>query len=607
MLCVIAQIALVNAQLVIKSPDNNISVSLSVNQQKEMTWSASFNNIQVIEPSGLGLVFNGENINTKVKMSSAKPTEVNNTYPTRGVHTTAINHYNEVLVPVKSSRGLAWKLQVRVFNDGLAFRYLLETKKGDTISADLSSFKIPAGHIVWFQSNIKYYEDMHKKALVDTLKPGVLAGPPVTVELKDGKGFLAFTESNLVHFPGSSLIVNSERTFVTNMEGKAAPGSTGSTPWRVVMIGKDLNTLVNSDIVGNVADPADPKLFPKDCNTEWIKPGRCVWSWLADKRGVNFQNMKDYSKIASELGFEYNLVDEGWSHWKEGDKGPWELISDLVKYSDSLGVKILVWKAYPDRKGIEGLHKPEARREFFRKCKEIGVVGMKIDFFDSERQEVTEFYNTALSEAAEYQLMIDFHGSNKPTGQPRTYPNEMTREGVRGLEKRGNWSQHNTILPFTRYLAGHADFTPLSFTRKLGEVTWAHHIATVVQFTSPLMVLGVDPWSLYNNPTREFVKSIPAVWDETLVLPQSKIGETSVIARRTGNTWFLSVLSSTAERQIELPLSFLGDTDYSSTLIQDAAGTQEAVTMSQPTVNKNTTLTVKLNAAGGFVAKFDKK
>lgn len=308
--------------------------------------------------------------------------------------------------------------------------------------------------------------------------------------------------------------------------------------------------------------------------------------------------------MASQLGFEYNLVDEGWGYWKEDGKDQWDLLRELVDFSRTLGVGIWVWKAYPDRKGIEGIKDPIKRQEFFGKCKAAGVVGLKIDFFDSESQEIIEFYQNALRDAAKYQLMINFHGSNKPTGESRTYPNEMTREAVRGMENRPPWALQNTILPFTRYLAGHADFTPIHFGKRIGETSWVHQIASAVVFTSPLLVYGADPKSLLDNPCLDLIKSIPTTWDETIVLPPSTIGELVIMARRKGDRWFIAALNGQTARQVTINLSFLGKGKYIASIVRDVKGEQLTAKKEKVEVSNKQSLSIDLNTAGGFIAQF---
>ena len=281
------------------------------------------------------------------------------------------------------------------------------------------------------------------------------------------------------------------------------------------------------------------------------------------------------------------------------------MIRELVDYSAPLGVKIWVWKAYPDDRGVDGIQTPERLQAFLKKCRETGVAGVKIDYFYDESQQVVRFYEDALKEAAKYQLMVDFHGADKPTGLNRTFPNELTREGIRGLEIRGPWATHNTILPFTRYLAGPADFTPVTFSpKRLSETSWCHQVATAVIFTSPFLCYGVDPEQLLANPACDMVKSIPAVWDETIVLPGSEIGQMVLFARRKGDVWFVAgICNSAAGAQAAVDLTFLGDGGYRCDMLSDDPASQQALKQHTSETTRAGGLSVGLNVGGGFVAR----
>ncbi len=511
------------ASPVFYSPDGNIAFRLFC-QNKKLIYTVEYNNTPVIEPSAMGLLVNEKPIAQNAVIGKITKQKADEEYAYRGIHTNAVNKYAGAKISINGS--IHFQIELRVFNDGVAWRYLINNKDSATIEKDNTQFVLPATSVIWSQSNIKYYEGRYGKKIIDTVKSGELMGPPVIIELPDNAGYAAITEGGLVDFAGMSLIANGQRVLQANLSGITRKKADIETAWRIIEIGKDLNTLVNCDIIANVSSPYDKKIFPLGYNTDWIKPGRSVWSWLASTRSVTLENMKRFSDLAAHLGFEYNLVDEGWSNWKDSisKRDNWDMMKELVDYSTAKGIKIWVWKAYPDRKGIPGIKDPEQRKIFFKKCKDLGIVGLKIDFFDSESQEIIQFYQAALKDAAEYHLMMDFHGANKPTGESRTWPNEMTREAIRGLENHPPWAASNTILPFTRYLAGPADYTPVHFGDRMGEVSWAHHIASMIVFTSLFLCLGADPQSMLDNPCKQMIQSIPTVWDETIVMPQSKIG-----------------------------------------------------------------------------------
>ena len=250
-------------------------------------------------------------------------------------------------------------------------------------------------------------------------------------------------------------------------------------------------------------------------------------------------------------------------------------------------------------------------REFFELCRRTGVAGAKIDFFDHENKEVIDLYENILRTAAEYKLVIDFHGANKPTGNERTWPNEIGHEGIRGLESAPPWAQHEVTLPFTRMLAGLADYTPMHFGKKLADTTWAHQVADAIILQAPLLCYAAHPANILANPAVDLIKSIPSAWDETVVLPPSEIGDVAAFARRKGNTWFLAVTNGTNAKSIRVDLSFLGTgvgraaPSYQSMLVRDT-GEAAAVKIEHMTLTGNDALYIELRSGGGFAGRFTK-
>lgn len=590
----------------ISSPDGKIKFKLDV-QKGELKYTVYYNKLIVLGSSRLGLQLNGKSLGETSIIGKVKRFTVNEKYAYRGVHSTAVNEYNGAKFLVNGTN--PFSLETRVFNNGIAFRYLVDNKDSAIVEKDETQFSIPAGSIIWSQPNIKYYEGKYGNQLVDTMKVGALIGPPATIEIPNNLCFVAITEGGLTNFAGMSLKVIGKNMLQSNLTGNTHLFGNIETPWRIIEIGKDLNTLVNCDIIADVSTPYNKKLFPKGYETDWVKPGRSVWSWLAVRRSVTLENMKRFTDYAAQLGFEYNLVDEGWANWKDSinHRDNWDMMKELVDYSTTKGIKIWVWKAYPNRKGIPGIKDPEQRKAFFKKCSDLGIAGLKVDFFDSEAQDIVQFYQAALKDAAEYHLMMDFHGANKPTGEARTWPNEMSREAIRGLENRPPHAYTNTILPFTRYLAGHADFTPVHFGDRLGESTWANQVASMVIFTSPFLCLGADPQSILDNPCKAMIQSIPTVWDETIVLPQSKIGELALFARRKGNTWFLAAMNGSKEpTTLLVDASFLGSGTYKLSMVKDDGTKQANAILENTTTTSAKPITIKINAFGGLVGRFDK-
>jgi len=203
--------------------------------------------------------------------------------------------------------------------------------------------------------------------------------------------------------------------------------------------------------------------------------------------------------------------------------------------------------------------------------------------------------------------MVAFHGANKPSVEARTGPNEMTREAIRGMEYRSMQmrSVHDTTLPFTRFLAGHADYTPVHFGERRRETSWAHQIATAVVFTSPLMIYGAHPQNILENPAVEMIKSIPSVWDESRALPICEIGEVAAFARRSGERWFLAIANGPTTRNARIPLSFLRPSKYRVMLVRDDLNNPAALKIESSTVTRADHLAIEMRVGGGFIARFD--
>jgi alpha-glucosidase len=301
--------------------------------------------------------------------------------------------------------------------------------------------------------------------------------------------------------------------------------------------------------------------------------------------------MKEFSRQAAELGFEYNLLEGFWSRWPEAQ------LKELVDYSRERGVRILIWTS---RKAIQD---PRKMCDFFELCRRTGVAGAKIDFFDHEHKEVVDLYETILRTAAEYHLVIDFHGANMPTGNERAWPNGLGHEGIRGMENFNQaWAQHDTTLPFTRMLAGLADFTPVHFGRRLRDTTWAHQVANAAVLQAPMLCYAAHPGNILANPTADVLKSLPSVWDEMRVLPPSEIGDVAVLARRKGEMWFLAVTNGLDAKTIKVDLSFLSS-DCQATLVRDGSEAA-AVKVEHLTPGRADSLAIDLRSGGGFLARF---
>jgi len=306
--------------------------------------------------------------------------------------------------------------------------------------------------------------------------------------------------------------------------------------------------------------------------------------------------MKEFSRMAGQLGFEYNVVEGFWSKWTPEQR------KEVVDYSREQGVGVWFWKHSKD------LHTPASREEFFKMLRDVGVTGAKIDFFDHEAKEVIDLYEALLQKAAQYHILLVFHGANKPTGRQRTWPNELVREAIRGMESSAlkERARHETILPFTRLLTGPADYTAVLFNDRRRDTTVVHQIASIAVFAAPLLTIAANPQTILNNPAVEVIKSVPPIWDETIVLPVSSIGELAGYARRKGNTWFLAVICGPQAKTMRVPLSFLGEGQYNAVSVRDSPTDDVKVEIENSIHDRNDSLTLELRGGGGFLGRFSK-
>jgi alpha-glucosidase len=603
-------------ELVVASPDGTVRFTLLPNAER-LTYTATLDGATVLEPSPLAMHLDGYELSTGVVLNSDERYEGNETYPWRGARSTAVSAFNGARLSLTNDlTSTNYTLEIRAFNDGVAYRHLIPGEPSSSrVPDEFSTFNPPADSTAWYAGMAEgHYEAPYARKIVADVRAGEWAGPPLTVKLPRDGGYAAITEANLVNYSGMGLESNGRGGWVIGLghrqplnypfelrygraEGKRlgrAAAVTGpiATPWRVVMVGRDLNALVNSTILPNLCPPPDPALFPQGLATSWIKPGRAVWRYV-DGGPTGLDGMKEFSRLAGQLGYEHHVIEGLWAKWTMEER------RDLVEFSKQMGVGVWFWRH------SNQLRTPQAQDEFFTMLRDLGVVGAKIDFFDHEAKEVIDLYEMLLREAAEHQILVNFHGANKPTGRERTWPNELVREAIRGMESSGMMerARHQTIVPFTRFLAGPAEYTTMVFTERRRDTTVAHQIASLAIFSSPLLTVAANPQSILANPAVDVIKSIPATWDETIVLPASAIGELAVYARRSGRTWVVAVMNGPTARSVRVPLTFLGAGEYSAVRVQDDSPDGATVKVETTRHRSTDTIDLDLRAGGGFVAR----
>jgi alpha-glucosidase len=507
--------------------------------------------------------------------------EVKEEYPFLGAKAVAVNHARTVSIPVTERGGTRFVIEARAYDDGFAWR-LVWTPQRDAavrILGETSTFSLPGGE-VWFGERnndwkLKSYAVEFHHVGVDELPKASSQGPvqaaPLVVEMPRGFGYALYTEAALENFSGMRLRAAGERTLQVDFtEGDAGFMVAGPvvTPWRVVMLCPDLNCLVNNTLTENLNPAPDEQLFH---DTSYIRAGRSVWRFLSRQTGTPDQE-REFVDYAVALGYEYTLVDDGWKRWAT----PWPSLKELADYGRVKHVGVFAWKDANEM--MDPAEDYEALRSFLNHARDAGLAGVKIDFINGESKTKVDFERKALRLAAERRLMIDFHGIQKPTGEERSFPNGLSREGIRGIELNQMAegpipASHNAALPYTRMAVGPGDYTPLSLMWP-GETTWSHQLATAVLLSAPILCIAEDPQLLLKNPDTAavlpLVKALPAVWDETVVLPGSKIGGVTAIARRKGSVWFVAYINGGTERAL-LPQLGMRLEGYRATVVTSLA------------------------------------
>ncbi len=616
--CLLSQSQSGKAEVAMKSPGGCVETIVSRDADGRLVYTVRFGGREALGPSPIGVIVDGVDLGTEVELGTATTKPFTLEFPWRGNHAEVKVRGCATTIPVKRTTGAAWTLEVKCFDNGVAYRCLIPGNGTRTIAGEAAAWNVPAGTFAWCNPNTDNYEGIHERHPVneipaDTFKKGI--GMPTVLELPAG-GFAAITEADVMGYSGMTL----ERTdrwqfrsaFRDDPQGWSMSGEV-RTPWRVLLLASDLNALVNNDIVPALCPPPDPKLFPKGIRTDWLKPGRCLWQWWAyDDAGTHWSRQKWFVDKAAELNCQYYLVDEGWEHsrqqWASDGRDVWSRMKELCDYAAGKGVGIWIWRGwrYDEKRQWPGIETHEKREEFFRRCAEAGVKGTKIDFMDKESHDILAFYEDCLRVAARHKVMVNFHGANKPAGEARTWPNEMTREGIRGLEY-NKWDTsppaHYASLPFTRYLVGHGDFTPTTFQPKmLKGTTAALQLASAVVFTSPVLCWADKPEVYLESPALDVIRSVPPAWDETIVLPVSRIGDLAAFARRHGGEWYVGVINGGKAREVAVDFSFLGAGEYKADFFGDVADDATKLDAQRGvSVSASTRRSIRLNDGGGFV------
>ncbi|SEO06817.1 alpha-glucosidase [Mucilaginibacter gossypiicola] len=576
--------------ITIQSPDKNVSFrfhQLADSGKRTMFYSVNYKNKPVILQSVLDLQMDNdlsekamalkvdrhknwcENLSiTRVDSSMHDTTWV----PVVGEKSQIRDRYNSVNITlVKDDNPIyVMQVQIRVYNEGVAFRYYFpENPKGTyyNITSENTEFHLPEGTQAWFANwaQAPYYKLPLKNW------PGE-SERPLTLELPDGL-YAALGEAQLVDYARTKfkLSVSKPSTIVTSMFGSAQLISPVGTPWRTIMVAEKPGDLIaNNYLMLNLNEAS------KITGTSWIKPGkiiRVMAQTTADaKANIDF---------AVKHNLQYVLFDWKWygpafSFSSDATKVaiPYFDLPGIISYGKEKGIG--VW-LYVNQQALYA-----QSDSLFAVYHKWGIKGVKFGFVQQGSHRWTTWVEKTIQQAAAANMMVNIHDDWRPTGEQRTWPNLMSAEGIRGNEEMPD-ATHNTVLPFTRYLAGAADYTICYFDKRI-KTTHAHQLALAAVYYSPLQTLYWydKPSEVHNEPELEFWDKIPASWDDTRVI-QGKPGEYIVTARRKGSTWFVGMITNNDARQVKFELDFLDQgKKYKATIFSD-----------DPSVNTATHVSVK--------------
>lgn len=633
-----------NTGWTIQSPDQRITFNLSQSSSGQLYYDVSLEDIgPVLGCSPIGLVVSRANafegpdpvradFSDSVTVVASHVSEHSDTYTLKhGKRRQNLVLANSVTYEIRDDEtGQRLDLEVRVLDGGFGFRYLLPETDPlfSRVLSEATSFNIGKGAKFWgqpydFPSD---FQPAYETPFVD----GIPSGTPATgigtgwsfpslFETSKGSWVLLHEANLTASYHGSHLdadpidgiyriappLASSAQGFGTTEAASTRPWV---MPWRIGILGDDLGDILESNMVFDFADASKVE------DASWIHPGVASWSWVSDHTSSrDFSKLSNFIDLSAEMGWSYSLIDANWNTISD------HAMKDLVAYADEQSVGLFFWYNSGGRHNSVSeqprniMNDQKLRREEFQKLQRAGAKGVKVDFFQSDKQDIIKLYLDILKDAADFELMVNFHGSTIPRGWERTWPNLMTMEAVRGAEAYSFPSEpdygalapwHNTILPFTRNVIGPMDYTPVLYTDLLIErrTTIAHETALAVVFESGVQHIADSAQSLRNLPEafKDFFRQLPVAWDETRYL-DGYPGDYVVIARRSGDKWYVAGINGTNQaKQVSLDLTYLSLPDYPELFIHDGptGGEFESSDLHIKAAND---VSLEMRPYGGFV------
>ena len=632
----------------LSSPDGTVRTVVTIGD--DVNYSVWKNSDQLLNPSVISMdLMDGSSYDASVKLQKVERSTVDNTLDALFYKKDKVReNYNELKLRFRT-----YDLIFRAYDAGVAYRFVSKAKAPFKVKGEIAEFSFPEdwnAYVPYVKAAVKgfdnqfcsSFENTYKNIPISAWDNGKLAFLPLMVQSPQGYK-INIMESDLTDYPGMYLynsdgdstleavfprypkdveqgghnmlqgVVKSREEYIAEYDGATA------FPWRIVNISTEDKEMLDNDLVWLLGAPADPS-----ADWSWVKPGKVAWDWWNDwnltgvdfKAGVNNATYEYYIDFASRNGIEYVILDEGWAVNLEADlfKVVPEIdLERLVAYAAERNVGLVLWAGYwAFDKDMEKICEHYAK---------MGIKGWKVDFMDRDDQVVVDFYTRAAATAAKYRQFVDFHGGYEPSGLNRTYPNVLNYEGVFGLEQM-KWSKpevdmitYDVTFPYIRMAAGPVDYTQgamLNAGRKyvpnrsepMSQGTRCHQLGMYVTYESPFNMLCDTPIHYEREKEcTDFIASVPTVWDETLAL-DGKVGEYVIVARRSGDVWYIGGLTNWDARDVELDLNALGAGGWNVEMFADGVNVEKNAKDYKVVRTQNTDkLKVRMASGGGFAAR----
>ena len=590
------------AEYEVASPDENLQLKVDV--KEKIYYSVIHKSKQLLNRSGISMTLSqGKVLGANPKVLEVKHRSVDKKlFPAVRVKSKVIaDRYNEMSVEFEGQFALVF----RVYDDGVAYRFVTRIDKEIRVISEEVTYNLAEYYSIYFPQEEKYRthsERAYQYIKLSSISDKMMCSLPALVDANNGSKVLV-TEAHLEDYPGMFLHGGANHslygqfaayplahkvwdpwkiTVPKRADYIAKTNGRRSYPWRVLIVAETDSELLLSQMVYKLAKPSRIK------DASWIKPGKVSWDWwnainlygVDFKAGINTQTYKYYIDFAAKYGIEYTMLDEGWYDEAEGDltRVIDEMdMKELFRYAKSRNVGIIVW--------VNWKHLEDQLAAAMEQFERWGAKGLKVDFMQMDDQWMVNYYYKIAAEASKRHMLVDFHGSYKPAGLRRTYPNVMTREGVLGLEH-SKWSnnanpEHNVTIPFIRMVAGPMDYTPGAMVnaqernfrpvkhRPMSMGTRCHQLAMYVVYESPLQMLADSPSNyLKEQECMEFLARVPAVWDETVVL-DAKVADYVMLARKSAEQWYVGAMTDWTPRELTIDFSFLAPGRYTIDIYAD--------------------------------------